>query len=46
MFGRLHIYPWPARYWEGAWVTESGHLIRAWLDEVLMDDIRAARSHP
>ena len=44
LFGKhLHLYPWRARYWTGAWVTSSGHIIRAYLDEILMDEVREAR---
>ena len=43
LFERDVAFPWPARYWQGAFVTDGGHVIRAWLDEVLMDAVRAAK---
>lgn len=41
--GHREAHPWPARYWSGAWATPDGHIIRAWVDEVLWDDVLAAR---
>jgi hypothetical protein len=38
-------YPWPSRMWQGAWFSH-GHIIRCWLDEVLMSDIRKAKGAP
>jgi len=43
LFGGFHVHPWRARYWSGAWVTDSGHIIRAYLDELLADKVREAR---
>lgn len=37
-------FPWPSRCWQGAWVTESGYIIRAWEDEVLADEVRRVRA--
>lgn len=36
-------FPWPQRFWHGAWLTESGHIIRVWVDDVHMDTVRQAR---
>ena len=35
-------FAWPNRLWQGAWFC-NGYIIRCWLDEVLMDDVRRAR---
>jgi hypothetical protein len=43
LFGGVKVHPWKARYWSGSWCTDSGHIIRAYLDELLMDEIREAR---
>lgn len=36
-------FAWPDRVWQGAWF-HNGYIIRCWLDETLMDDIRRAKS--
>ena len=39
-----HRHPWPARYWQGAWLTESGYIIRSWMDEIHAADVLEAKA--
>lgn len=37
------VFAWESRYWQGAWVTSSGWVIRAYLDEFQMERVREAK---
>ena len=41
---RSRSYAWPARYWEGAWCTQSGHIIEAYLDDLHMEIVKEERN--